>query len=83
MPLTNSQTMSFFYGINNVAIGRYLVVKFQEEGIKDGGGLDMVDKDFLKQLTDNLKRPCGKINVSCAMVATPYFKFGSKLHMRL
>ena len=43
----------------------------------------MVDKDFLKQLTDNLKRPCGKINVSCAMVATPYFKFGSKLHMRL
>ena len=39
----------------------------------------MVDKYFLKHLTDNLKLPGGQINVDDVMVLTPYFKFGAKL----
>ena len=43
----------------------------------------MVDKYFLKKLTDNLKRPCVQINVGGAMVAKPAFMFGARLQMRL
>ena len=43
----------------------------------------MVDKDFLKQLTDYLKRSGGQINVGGVTVATPDFKFGVKFQMIL
>ena len=43
----------------------------------------MVDKECLKQLTDNLKHPGVQINVGGAMVATPAFKFFAKLQMIL
>ena len=43
----------------------------------------MVDKNFLNQLTDNLKRPGGHINVGGAIIATPYFNYGTNLQMRL
>ena len=43
----------------------------------------MVNKYFIKQLTDNLKRPGEQINMGCVMVVTPYFNFGTKLRMRL
>ena len=39
----------------------------------------MFDKDFLKHLTDNLKRSGGQINVGGAMVATLSFNPGAKL----
>ena len=40
--------------------------------------LEIVDKDFLKLLTDKLKHLGGQINVGGAIIATPYFKFGAK-----
>ena len=43
----------------------------------------MFDKDFLKHLTDNLKRSGGQINVGGAMVATLSFNPGAKLQMIL
>ena len=43
----------------------------------------MVDRDFLKNLADNLNLPCGHINVGGAMVATPYFNYVEKLQNRL
>ena len=43
----------------------------------------MADKEFLKQLTDNLKRPSGQINGGGETVATPDLKFGTKSQMRL
>ena len=43
----------------------------------------MVDKDFQKQLTDNLKRPGGLMNVGGAMVATLDLKFGANPQMSL
>ena len=61
-----------------MAIGYYIVVKLQEEGIEDVDDLEIVDKDFLKQLTDKLKHLGGHINVGGAIIATPYFKFGVK-----
>ena len=39
----------------------------------------MVDKDFINQSTDNLKRPGSQINVGGEMVVIPDFKFGEKL----
>ena len=38
----------------------------------------MVENYFLKQLTYNLKRLGGHINVHGAMIAKPSFKFGTK-----
>ena len=43
----------------------------------------MVDKDFLKWLTDNIKLFGGQINVGGAIVATPDFKVGAKSQMIL
>ena len=40
---------------NNMAIKYYTVVKLQKEFNKDVDDLEMTDKDFLKQLIDNLK----------------------------
>ena len=55
-----------------------MVVNLQEEGIKDVDYLEIVDKDFPKKLSDNLKLPGGRINVGGAMFATSAFKFGVK-----
>ena len=63
--------------------GNDKVEKLQEEGIKDVEYLNMVDKNFIKQLTDNLKRPGGQVNVGGVMVATPDINFGAKSQMRL
>ena len=43
--------------------------------------VEIFDKDFIKQLTDNLKFPSGQINVGGEMVATSDFKFGANLQM--
>ena len=75
--------MSFFDDTKNMNIGTDMVLKLQEEGIKDVDDLEMVDKDILKHLKDNLKRPGGQIDISRAMVATSTFKFFTKLQMRL
>ena len=66
-----------------MAMGHDTVVKLPEESIKYLEYFDMVDKYFIKQLTDNIKLLGGHINVYGAMVATPFFKFGAKLQMRL
>ena len=81
--LTNTHTTSFFDESDNMVIGHNVVVNIQEDFIKDVDDLDMVDKDFIKQLTDNLKWPGDQINVCCAMLETPAFNFGAKLQMIL
>ena len=43
----------------------------------------MVDNYFLNNLTDDLKRPGGHINMGGLMVATLDLKFGAKSQMRL
>ena len=66
-----------------MAIGKYAVVKIQEEGIEDMDDLEMFDKNFLKHLTDNLRFPGSQIEFGGAIVVTPAFKFGTKSQMRL
>ena len=69
--------------MDNVAIEHNTAIKIQEEGIKDVDDLEMVDMNFLKQLTDNLKYPDVQINMGGIVVATPAFKFGVKSKMIL
>ena len=59
------------------------MVKLQEEGIEDVDDLEIVDKYFLKQLTDNLKRPGDQINEVGVMVLMPDLKLGAKSQKRL
>ena len=64
-------------------VGHDAVAKIQEEEIKFMDDLEMVDKYFINQLIDNLKHHGIQIIVGGAMVVTLYFKFGTKLQMRL
>ena len=59
------------------------MVKLQEEGIEDVDDLEIVDKYFLKQLTENLKRPGDQINEVGVMVLMPDLKLGAKSQKRL
>ena len=62
-----------------MAIGHDAAVKLQEEGIQDVNYLEMVDKNFLKTLTDTIKRSGGQSNVGGVTVVTPAFKFNVKV----
>ena len=83
MPLNNAQTMLLFEDTGKMDIWYNTVENFQEEGIEYVDDLEMVDMDFLKQLTDNLICPGGKINGGVTMVKTPDIKFSEKIQMRL
>ena len=83
IPLTDAQTMLLFEESEKMVIGHDMVLKSQEKGIEDVDDLKTVDKDFLNQLIDNLKRLCGQINFGGVMIATPFFKFCAKSQMRL
>ena len=83
MPLTNAKTTDLFEVADKTAIAQDTVVKLQEEGIEGVDDLELVDIYFLKQLTDNLERPGGQINVGGAMVVTSDFKSGVKSQMIL
>ena len=63
--------------------GNDTMVKLWEEGVKDVNELYMVDKDFLNQLTYNLKQSGGQMNVCGVMVATPAFRYGEISYVRL
>ena len=76
--------MTYFFEVaNTAAIAQYTVVKLQEEKICGVDDLELVDKYFIKQLIDNLKLPCGQINVGGAMIVAPDFYSGAKSQMIL
>ena len=83
MPIKNTQITAFFEDADNMAIEHDVMVIFQGEGISNVDYLEIFDKYFLEQLTDNLKIYDGQINVGGTMVTTPDFMFGVKLQMRL
>ena len=74
---------SFFEDVDYMAIWQYTAAKLHQEGIKDVNDLEMVDKNFLKQLTDKLKHTGVKNNVGGAMFVTLDLKFCVKLQMIL
>ena len=89
MVLTANQTTAFFENADQMALPRATVVQLQTEGILAVADLADFDKDTLSQISENLRRPGGRIpdpsplaNAG-ATIPTPPFVFGAKSQMRL
>ena len=86
MVLTNAQTTAFFQNANQMAIPVQTVAQLHNEGITTVPDLVDFDKDSLRQIADNLRRPGGRIqdpNDPNSTIPTPPFVFGAKSQMRL
>ena len=89
MVLTAAQVTAFFELPAGMAIPHETRIQLQEEGIDDVGDLVDFDKETLKQVADNLRRPGGRVPnpdpgaAAGAMIPTPPFIFGAKSQMRL
>ena len=89
MVFTAAQRTAFFENNDQMGIPHATVVKLQEEGISRPDDLVDFDKDTIKQIADNLRRPAGRIPdptpgaPAGATIPTPPFVFGDKSVMRL
>jgi predicted RecB family nuclease len=89
MPLIAAQTTAFFEQDAQMGIPNATVVQLQEEGITTVDDLADFDKDTMKQISANLRRPAGRIRdpnptaAAGATIPTPSFVFGAKLQKRL
>jgi hypothetical protein len=89
MVLTAAQITAFFESPAGMPIPHETRIQLQEEGIDDVGDLVDFDKETLKQVADNLRRPGGRVPnpdpgaAAGAMIPTPPFVFGAKSQMRL
>ena len=89
MVLTNTQTMTFFTGTNQMAIPAATVTQLAQEGVGVVGDLEEFSESNLKQIAENLKRPGGRVPDPAAgasqgaTIPTPPFIFGVKSLMRL
>ena len=59
MVFTAAQRTAFFENNDQMGIPQATVVKLQEEGISRPDDLVDFDKDTIKQIADNLRRPAG------------------------
>ena len=89
MVFTAAQRTAFFENNDQMGIPHATVVKLQEEGISRPDDLVDFDKDTIKQIADNLRRPAGRIPdptpgaPAGATIPTPPFVFGARSVMRL
>ena len=89
MVLTGAQITAFFEEITQMAIPHETRIQLQEKGIDDVDELVDFDRDTLKQVADNLRRPRGLFpdpNPGATRGSTipiPLFVFGAKSQMRL
>src|SRR4051812_38687613 len=89
MVLTAAQTTAFFEQAAQMGIPHATVVKLGEEGIDTFDDLVNFDKETIKQIADNLRRPAGRVPdpnpgaVAGATIPTPPFVFGAKSQQRL
>lgn len=93
MVLTAGQTQAFFENADQMAIPHVTVIELQNEGITTVGDLVDFDKDTLKQIAENLRRPGGRIPdptigqpggaPAGATIPTSPFIFGAKSLKRL
>ena len=89
MIITAAQTNTFFEHQEQMGIPHGTVVQLQQEGITDVANLADFDKESLKQLADNLRRPGGQVldpNLAVAagtMIPTPAVVFGVKSQTKL
>ena len=84
MVLTAPQTTAFFEAADQMGIPHATVVQLQVEGMTSLPDLANFDKDMLQQLTDNLRKPAGRVPdpnpgaAPGATIPTPPFVFGAK-----
>ena len=92
MVLTAAQTTAFFENAAQMGIPHATVVQMASEGIATVDDLADFDKDALKQLAENLRKPPGRIpdpnavvpqGGQAPMIPTPAFTFGAKSQKRL
>ena len=89
MVFTAAQRTAFFENNDQMGNPHATVVKLQEEGISRPDDLVDFDKNMIKQIADNLRRPAGRIPdptpgaPAGATIPTPPFVFGAKSVMRL
>ena len=89
MPLTQAQINNFFTEDDQMGIPQATVDRMQQEGIDNVSDLAEFDKESLQLVTDNLRKPGGRIPdpdpnaVPGATIPTPPFIFGAKSQKRL
>ena len=89
MVFTAAQTTAFFTDPSQMALPRATRDAIGEEGLNDIDDLVEFDSDSMKQITDNLRRPGGRIPdpdptaAVGATIRTPTFVFGAKSQVRL
>ena len=89
MVLTAAQTTAFFENNDQMCIPHETMVQLQHEGIQSVADLADFDKDSLQQLSDNLRKPGGRIPdhnpnaAEGATIPTPAFIYGAKSQKRL
>ena len=89
MVFTAAQITAFFQDNDQLAISPETRVQLATEGLASVDDLSEFDPDSLKQLTDTLRRPGGRIQdpnpnaAQGATIPTPAFIFGAKSQLRL
>ena len=89
MVLTTAQTTAFFEAADQMGIPHVTVIQLQVEGMTSLPDLADFDKDTLQQLTDNLRKPAGRVPdpnpgaAPGATIPTPPFVFGAKSQHRI
>ena len=88
MVFTNAQTIAFFEDPLQMGIPNATRLQLATEGIVTVDDLEEFDEGNLKQITDNLRRPPGRIPADPAVplgptIPTPPFEFGAKSIIRL
>ena len=89
MVFTVTQTTSFFTDVIQMALSKVTRSAIAEEGLIDITDLVEFDSDSMKQNTDNLRRPGGRVPnpdpdaADGATIPTPTFVFGAKSQIRL
>ena len=89
MVLTANQVRAFFHADNQMAIPVATIVQLVQEGIEHPDDLQDFDKDYLKDVANNLSNHGGRIphpdpNArENATISTPPFEFGAKSQKRM
>ena len=89
MVITAAQTTAFFSEPGQMALPAATRITVAQEGLEDLADLVEFDKRSLKQITDNLRHPGGRVpdpdpNAAAGTtITTPAFVFGAKSQLRL
>ena len=89
MVITAAQTTAFFSEPGQMALPAATRIAIAQEGLEDLADLVEFDEISLKHITDNLRRPGGRVpdtNPNAfaeATIPTPAFVFGAKSQLRL